>query len=286
MIDLDKLFSSSAKEIENLQWYDLISKLGVQSFNPQGFKPIEFIAKHTGISDESTILMVGCGAGGTAVHLAEITGATVYGIDIAVESIAKAKALAASSFAHTKLYFEVGDANTLHFATNMFDLVVIEYTAFLFRPEAFNGFYRVLKSKGQIALAEMMKDPTVIPKANKKILAAEKVYSELIGYQFHIPMTTEYVSCLNQAGFTDVRLVTRFPRPSFKDSWKIIGGWNNFFRLSKSIIKLMRESPTLKKKFIIQSKVKKVLWQNKSTAKFIIQGAMIGQKTYQNSTTI
>jgi ubiquinone/menaquinone biosynthesis C-methylase UbiE len=241
VIDLDKLLSVSAKEVEDLQWYDLMSRLGLQTFNLAGFEPIEFIAKQAHITEESTVLMVGCGAGGTSVHLAETTGATIYGIDIALESITRAKALAANSFASTRLHFEIEDAHAIRFPPNMFDLVVIEYMAYFLRPEAFDGFYRVLKPMGQIALAEMMKDSAVIPKADEEIMAAEKVYSELLGYQFRIPMISEYAAYLNQASFIDVRLETRFARSSLGDSWKIIGGWKSFFRMSKAIIRLMWE---------------------------------------------
>lgn len=283
MIDLDKLLTASAKEIEDLQWYDLMSRLGLQSFNLAGFGPIEFIAEHAHVTRESAVLMVGCGAGGSSIHLAEMTGATVYGIDIASESISRARTLAANSPANARLHFEIGDAHSLHFAPDVFDLVVTEYVGFVLRPEAFGGFYRVLKPRGQIALAEMMKDPAVIPKADEEIITAEKLYSELLGYAFRIPLTTEYEAYLDRAGFTDVRLEIRFPRPLLKNSWKVIGGWKNFFRLSKAILRLMWESQIIRKKFLMQSKVRRILYQKESTGKYIIQGVVIGQKPSEAS---
>ena len=70
MLDIDKFLAATLKDLEGLSYYEIISKLGLLSFNTQGNKPIELIAKLARITDSSTVLIVGCGAGGTAVHLA------------------------------------------------------------------------------------------------------------------------------------------------------------------------------------------------------------------------
>jgi SAM-dependent methyltransferase len=97
MLEIDKFSVVTSKDLEGLSWYEIASKLGLLSFNPQGNKPIELVIKIARITGSSTVLVVGCGAGGTAIHLAETTGAMVYGIDISPESIRTANTLASKS---------------------------------------------------------------------------------------------------------------------------------------------------------------------------------------------
>ncbi len=248
------------------------------SFNSLGEKPVELIVNLAQITETSNVLMVGCGAGGTAVHLAEITGATVYGIDIAPESIRCANEKASKSPARAKLHFQIGDARALEFPINMFNAVITEYMAFFLEPQAFEGFLRVLKPGGQVLLAELMKDPDVTPRADEKILAIEKDYSELLGYKFHIPLTTEYMDWLTRAGFAPVQVEKHFSKPSFRELLKAVGGWNPLFKIIRVMLRLMRGSPVLKKKILLVGRVKRILYKGRSTAKYISQVIMTGRK--------
>jgi hypothetical protein len=86
MIEFDKLLNATSEELKGLSWFEISSKLGLLSFNSQGTKPMEYIAKSAGIADSSAVLIVGCGAGGTAVRLAEMTRATAKYVFQAVVS--------------------------------------------------------------------------------------------------------------------------------------------------------------------------------------------------------
>jgi ubiquinone/menaquinone biosynthesis C-methylase UbiE len=280
VIDIDKFLAATSKNLEGLSYYEIISKLGLLSFNSQGNKPLELIAKLAQITDSSTVLIVGCGAGGTTVHLAETTGAMVYGIDISPESIRTANTLASKSSAHEKLYFQIGDAHALPFLPNTFDVVITEFMAFLLQQSAFEGFFSALKSGGQITLAELMKDPTVSARADSKILAAEQKYSTVLGYKFHIPLITDYVELLARAGFEQVHVAERFSEPSFNEKIKNVGGWKNLFKITKVLLKLMRTNPVLRKKFVQVGLVKRVLSQSRPTAKYIFQAILVGRKPF------
>ena len=166
MLEIDKFSVAKSKDLEDLSWYEIASKLGLLSFNPQGNKPMELIAKLARITDSSMVLIVGCGAGATAVHLAETTGAVVHGTDISPESIRTANALASKSPAHEKLHFQIGDANALSFRPNTFNVVVTEFVAFFLQQSAFEELSSASRSGGQIALAELMKDPDVNARAD------------------------------------------------------------------------------------------------------------------------
>ena len=278
MLEIDKFLAASPKNLEGLSWYEIVSKLGLLSFNTQGNKPIELIAKLARITNSSTVLVVGCGAGGTALHLAETTGAMVYGIDISPESIRTAKALASKSPAHEKLHFQIGDAHALFFPSNTFDVVITEFMAFFLQQSAFEGFFSALKFGGQIALAELMKDPKVNAKADAKILAAEQTYSAVLGYKFHIPLLTDYIELLTKAGFENIHVTEHFSEPNFLEKVNNVGGWKNLFEITRVTLKLMLASPMLRKKFIQVGLVKRVLYQNRPTAKYIFQAILAGQK--------
>jgi SAM-dependent methyltransferase len=270
--------AASSKNLEGLSWYEIVSKLGLLSFNTQGNKPIELTAKLARITHSSIVLIVGCGAGGTTVHLAEITGAQVHGIDVSPESIHTANILASKSPARQKLHFQIGDAHALSFPLNTFDVVITEFMAFFLQQNAFEGFFSALKPGGQIALVELMKDPKVNARADKKILAAERTYSAVLGYRFHIPLITEYVEWLRKAGFEHVHLAERFSELSLYERIRNVGGWKNLLKITKVTLKLMLASPALRKKFLQVGLVKRVLYQNRPTAKHIFQAILTGRK--------
>ncbi len=278
MLETEKFFAASAKELEGLPYYEMISKLGLLSFNTQGNRPIELVAELTNITSSNTVLIVGCGSGGTAVLLAEASGATVLGVDIAAGSVRAAFALASKSPARGRASFLVGDAHALPFRLGSFDVVVTEYMAFFLRQATFNGFFSALKSGGQVALAELMKDPTVDAVADSKILGAEESYSEVLGYRFHIPLVAEYVDYLGKAGFVGVCVSERFKEPGFRDKVRNMGGWKNMLRIVWVTLRLMVTSSDLRNKFLKVGRVKRVLVQNRSTAKYVFQAIVMARK--------
>lgn len=284
MLETDRLLAASSESLEGLSWYETASRLGLLSFNTQGNKPIDLIAKFAQIKDSSTVLMVGCGAGGTALHLARTAGAILIGIDISPESIRTANTLASKSPTHRKLHFLIADAHALPFPASTFDAVITEFMAFFLRPSAFDGFLSASKPGGQIALAELVKDPKVSAKADARILAAEQEYSALLGYRFHIPLLTDYIEWLREAGFENVHIAERFSQPSLLERIRKVGGWRNFFEIMRAIIKLMLASPVLRKEFIQVGLVKRVLVENRPTAKYIFQVILTGRKPNARAT--
>ncbi len=278
MLEIDKFMAATTESLEGLSWYEIVSKLGLLSFNSQGNKPIELIAELAHITDSSMVLIAGCGAGGTAVHLAETTGATVHGFDMSPESIRAANALASRSPAREKMHFQIGDAHTSSIRPDTFDVVITEYTAFLLQQSAFENFFSVLKPGGQIALAELMKDPEVDAGADARILEAEKRYSAMLGYDFHVPLVKDYVDRLMRAGFHDVRIAERFSEPSLHEKIRNVGGWGNLLRITGVVLRLMATSAELRRKFVEVGNVKMVLVQDRSTAQYIYQAILVGQK--------
>ena len=281
MLEINRFVSVSARELEALPYYEMIARLGLLSFNIQGCKPMDLIAEYGAVSASSEVLIVGCGTGGTAVHLAETTPASVYGVDVSPESVRMAQERAVASPARDRLRFSVGDASALTSAPDTFDVVVTEYVAFFLPPASFEGFFRVLKPGGLLALAEMMKDPEVGNKADAKILAAEASYSDLVGYAFHLPTADEYMAMLRRAGFDDVRVRNRFVEPSMRETARSLGGWGGLFSISVAALRLMMSSPVLRRRFVQAGRVKNTLIKSRSTAKYVFQGIITGRKPFQ-----
>lgn len=278
MLEIGRFLTASAAELEGLPYYDMIARLGLLSFNSQGSRPMDLIAEYAGTSASSSVLVVGCGTGGTAVHLAETTGASVCGVDLSPESVRVAQEHAARSPGRERLRFSVGDASALAHAADAFDAVVTEYVAFFLPASSFAGFRRVLKPGGLLALAEMMKDPLVSARADAKIRAAEASYSDLVGYRFHLRSVAEYAALLASEGFEDVRLRERFVEPGLRETARNLGGWREIYRLSMATLKLMTASPLLRRKFLQAGWVKNTLIRNRSTATFIFQGLITAKK--------
>ena len=70
-----------------------------------------------------------------------------------------------------------------------------------------------------------MKDSRVNAKADKKILAAEQKYSAVLGHKFHIPLITDYIEWLTNAGSENIQVAEHFSEPNFLEMIKHAGGW-------------------------------------------------------------
>jgi hypothetical protein len=45
MLEIDRFLTVSAEELEGLSYYEMVARLGLLSFNAQGFKPMDLIAE-------------------------------------------------------------------------------------------------------------------------------------------------------------------------------------------------------------------------------------------------
>ena len=111
---------------------------------------LEFLARLE-VTPDMKVLDVGCGAGQIAIPAAR-AGATVTGVDIAVNSLEQAKARALDE--NLNVRFDEGDAEMLPYEDASFDLVVSLVGAmFAPRPERVAAeLTRVCKSGGRIVM--------------------------------------------------------------------------------------------------------------------------------------
>jgi sterol 24-C-methyltransferase len=106
------------------------------------------LTKDIAVGDGATVLDLGCGCGAIADHVAELSGCTVYGINLEKSQIEKAW----KNPKRSQLHFAVGDFNKpLAFGDNMFDAVYnVQALTYATDLEAtFKEAYRVLKPGGR-----------------------------------------------------------------------------------------------------------------------------------------
>ena len=112
------------------------------------------------IQDGWTMLDIGCGGGATLQRLLKRSrGATVYGIDISEESVAKAKKVNADVL-DKQVFVAQGSAEKLPYEDRKFDLVTAVETVYFWPnlPDCLQEVRRVLKFGGKFAILVEMVD--------------------------------------------------------------------------------------------------------------------------------
>ena len=263
-------FDIDIKEWESLGWYDLLSKMNLESINWTGMGSWDKMVKLTQIPEHPKVLVIGCGKGKSVFYLAENHGFQVIGIDIAKKTIEMAQNTVKERNLESKVDFMVADAHDLPFEDNMFDLVVTEYMAyFLDMERAISEFRRVLRPGGLLGFNELMLDPKIPDDKHEEVKHVGEMFKEISGYPLRIPTRDEYINWVAKFGFENCKYETVAERVSTKDAFALIGGFKNFFKLMRLTFYLMRNSEIIKAKFEIQKEVKKVTLRKKSTAKYI-----------------
>ncbi|HEX9391212.1 MAG TPA: methyltransferase domain-containing protein [Usitatibacteraceae bacterium] len=111
------------------------------------------IAASAGLTVDCKVLDVGCGIGGPACHLAQITGARIHGLTPNPVQLELARSLALTKNVADKVCFDLGDAGALPYADASFDVVLFFESACHFpdRTRFFHEAYRVLRQGGRLA---------------------------------------------------------------------------------------------------------------------------------------
>jgi len=113
---------------------------------------INDLIAHLGIQEGDKVLDLGCGAGGIAEYISDVTGAQVTGLDYAATAIETAANRTKGK--RDRLAFVQGDMNSLDFADHSFDKVVSIDTIYWVADidEALSSIGRLLKPGGRIGV--------------------------------------------------------------------------------------------------------------------------------------
>ena len=166
------------------------------------------------IKPGETVLDLGSGAGFDAFLAAARVGPTghVIGVDMTPEMIEKARANAAAG-GDANVEFRLGDIENMPVEDGSVDLVISNCVLNLVpdKPKAFSEIFRVLKSGGRIAVADIVLDGP-LPEA---LLDDDAAYCSCISGAIS---RAEYLEGLRQAWLMDVRVQSEM------DAAELLGG--------------------------------------------------------------
>jgi ubiquinone/menaquinone biosynthesis C-methylase UbiE len=131
--------------------------IGMTVLHPGGYDATRKICSMCNINENSTVLDLACGAGTTSLYLSEKYGCKVQGIDISERLIADANTRLAESKNPDRIRFDIGDARSLPYPDNTFDVVIAQAFFVLIddKEKALTEIYRVLKPGGSFGSLEL-----------------------------------------------------------------------------------------------------------------------------------
>ncbi|WP_339287205.1 class I SAM-dependent methyltransferase [Paenibacillus sp. FSL E2-0201] len=150
-----------------MEYLNMLAKLGVGNAHPGGFTATLKQFEQYPLPTASRILEVGCGTGRSSCYLAA-QGHDVTGVDIQPDMISKAKIRAEKE--NASIEFLVGDASSLPFPDESFDVILVESVSiFTDTDTAFSEYYRVLRTGGKLFDREMVQYKPIPTEINQEI---------------------------------------------------------------------------------------------------------------------
>ncbi|MBW5448546.1 methyltransferase domain-containing protein [Cohnella sp. CFH 77786] len=175
-----------------MEYMDLLSKLGVASAHPGGFRATKRLLEKGLQSAGLHVLEVGCGTGKSACYLAQ-QGFRVTALDQHPLMLHKAKQRAEKE-GIGGIEWVLGSVHDLPFGDAAFDVVFAEsVTLFAGLEPSLREYYRVLKPGGRLLDREMVLHEEL----------PETIYEEIKSY-FRIDKihtVDEWLECLHRTGF-------------------------------------------------------------------------------------
>ncbi|MFA5076451.1 MAG: methyltransferase domain-containing protein [Patescibacteria group bacterium] len=202
----------------------------------------DLVAKNLELSDGQIVLDAGCGQGVVSTYLAKKYGPKVFGINIVLFQIKKARKLASRLGVQDKTDYQMMDYSFTNFPDNYFDAIYTTETL-SHSPDirkTLQEFFRVLKPGGKIAFFEYTIAPDEeFSEWEKKMLDTVIEGSAMIGLKDF--RHDQFTKIIKEAGFEDIKEqdITENVLPSFYRLHKISilpYRFVKFFRLQKFFI--------------------------------------------------
>ncbi len=140
----------------------------LDQFHSRGMAATVDLAARLEIDRNMVVLDVGSGLGGPSRYIAENFGCSVHGIDLSPEFVEAARYLAERAGLEKLVSYECGNALSLPFDAESFDLVWTQHVAMNIsdRSKLHGEIYRVLKPAGRLAIYDVVageNGPIVFP---------------------------------------------------------------------------------------------------------------------------
>ncbi|MFW9991742.1 MAG: methyltransferase domain-containing protein [Candidatus Odinarchaeota archaeon] len=196
----------SRKEVGQLGYYDCLAYIGLPFIHWGGMKATEELLKLCNVTENSQVLVVGCGSGFTSIQVAETFGCQVMGIDISEQGIAAAKERAKKSSASDKVTFKIGSAYQMPFEDNRFEIAISEFVlTFLDKDRIMKEVCRVLEQGGRLGINELVIAENIPQKPRQKIVDTLKEYSDMVELNMEPLTANQWKNNVQNAGFDVVK---------------------------------------------------------------------------------
>jgi len=260
-------------------YYDLLARLGVPYFHWGGMRATDRLASLCGIDAGKRVLVVGCGTGYSACHIAEKYRCRVVGIDISKGMVERVRVRAEAQNISDRVAFCVADAHDLPFDDDGFDAVITEFvTIFLEKPRALGEYVRVLRPGGQVGVNELYKSEDVPRDAEELISEAEAGFEDVVGLPIVLPTLRRWDELFRDAGLEEIRQEEIDYTYGVREYAKAVGGWAETLKLILWSIHRMIFDRRMKNIFGQVGKMKDVFMKNKKTKQYVGAMLLVGQK--------
>jgi SAM-dependent methyltransferase len=130
----------------------------LDQFHSRGLAATVELAKALPITEATRVVDIGSGLGGPSRYLAETYGCTVHGIDLSESFVDAANCLAERSGLQGKVVYQRGNALSLPFSADAFDVAWTQHVAMNIADRAalYGETFRVLRPGGHFAIFDVV----------------------------------------------------------------------------------------------------------------------------------
>lgn len=193
-----------------------------------GSRATERLVEICQVGHESRVLVVGCGVGTTACHLAQKYGCAVTGIDLSADMVKRATQRAERKALNKLTSFQVADAQDLPFANATFDAVLCEsVNAFIpDKEKALREYVRVSRPGGYTGFNEvtwLKPPPADLERYLTRIMGAEFLTADGWKRLFEIPELEETQAEVFKTGMLRqwTEEIKQFEAMDFLRAWSV-----------------------------------------------------------------
>ena len=180
--------------------HDAVALILGESYHPGGLALTRRLGQALDLRAGQRVLDVASGPGATAFLLAAEFDVAVDGVDLGVEAVTRASALAAERGVAEQVRFHVGDAERIPLPDASVDAVVCEcaFCTFPDKPTAAAEMARVLRPGGRVGITDVALDPA-------RLDAELQTLAGWVACMADARPVADYVALLDRAGLAVTR---------------------------------------------------------------------------------
>ncbi len=193
---------------KRLPTHTFLASLGKTVLRPGGKKATQRLLDACHLTADTKILEVAINMGTTAIHIAKTYGASVTGIDLNKEALARAKQNISDNNLEHLITVQHGNATELPFEDHTFDVVLNEAMLTMLpnelKEKALKEYFRVLKPGGIVATHDLL---VKVDKSEDEQQEKLKELQDLIVIKAQPLKYDCWVNQFEQAGFFKIEAV-------------------------------------------------------------------------------